>query len=150
MVKALAVYESRYGNTKLVAEAIAEGITEDPDNQASVHELKEIDINQLPDFDVILIGSPNHIGGPLGSIKRFINELGKLDVKEKYAAAFDTYMMSDHEKAMKKIEQQIHKKAPALKLITPGLSIRVKGFKGPVSEGELPKCKEFGIKLAKR
>lgn len=39
---------------------------------------------------------------------------------------------------------------PGLKLITPSLSIKVKGMKGPIVDGELPKCKEFGNKIARQ
>ena len=46
------------------------------------------------------------------------------------------------------MERKISEKAPGLKLFTPGLSIRVEGMKGPIAEGELPKCKEFGVKIA--
>ncbi|MCP8309116.1 MAG: hypothetical protein H3Z54_10565 [archaeon] len=63
-------------------------------------------------------------------------------------AVFDTYIGKDFEKAVKKMEKQINEKVPELKMIAPGLSIRVQGIKGPVSEGELPKCKEFGNKIA--
>jgi len=35
-----------------------------------------------------------------------------------------------------------------LKQIAPRLSIAVQGSKGPIVEGELPKCKEFGKKIA--
>jgi hypothetical protein len=35
-----------------------------------------------------------------------------------------------------------------LKLATPGLSIRVEGMKGPITEGELPKGRDFGVKIA--
>ena len=52
------------------------------------------------------------------------------------------------EKAMKKMEKKISEKFPNLKLITPGLSIKVKGVNGPIADGELPKCKEFGKKIA--
>ena len=148
MARVLLVYESKHGNTKLVAETIAEGIKETSDNQTTIYEVKEIDLKQPHDFDVILIGSPNHIGRPTGSIKKFINKLGGLDIKVKYAAVFDTYMATDHEKAMKKMEKQINQKVPQLKLLTSGLSIRVEGMKGPITEGELPKCKEFGICIA--
>ena len=48
------------------------------------------------------------------------------------------------------MEKQIGDKAPGLKLAVPGLSIRVDGMKGPITEGELPKCKEFGLKIATR
>jgi len=46
------------------------------------------------------------------------------------------------------MEKRINEKIPSLKLIASGLSIRVKGVKGPIVEGELPKCKEFGKKIA--
>ena len=150
MVKVLLVYESKYGNTKLVAETIAEGITEVSDNQTTIYELKKVELKQPPDFDVVLIGSPNHMGGPTGGIKKFINELGRLEVKGKYAAVFDTYMAKDFEKAVKKMEKQIVEKAPGLTLAAPGLSIRVDGMKGPISADELPKCKEFGVNIATR
>jgi NAD(P)H dehydrogenase (quinone) len=66
MAKVLIAYESKYGNTKLVAETIAEGIKEASDNQIAIYELKEIVLKQPPDFDAVLIGSPNHMGGPTG------------------------------------------------------------------------------------
>jgi hypothetical protein len=46
------------------------------------------------------------------------------------------------------MEKKISEKVPGAKLAAPGLSIRVEGAKGPISEGELPKCKEFGRKVA--
>jgi hypothetical protein len=49
---------------------------------------------------------------------------------------------------MKKMEEQITVKIPDLKLVTPGLSVRVTGMKGPVAEEELPKCREFGSRIA--
>jgi len=150
MANVLLVFESKYGNTRLVAETIADGIKEDSDNQITIYELKEIALKQLPEFDVVLIGSPNHMGGPTGGIKKFINELGKLDIKGKYAAVFDTYMAKDYEKAVKKMEKQIVEKAPGLTLAAPGLSIRVDGMKGPISTDELPKCKEFGVNITTR
>jgi len=54
----------------------------------------------------------------------------------------------DLEKAVKKMEKQIGEKAPGLKLLAPGLSVRVDGMKGPITQGELPRCKDFGVKIA--
>ncbi|MGQ9596840.1 MAG: hypothetical protein ACUVQY_02695 [Thermoproteota archaeon] len=39
------------------------------------------------------------------------------------------------------------RKGPRLKLIVPGLSIKFDDMKGPIVDGELPKCK-FGKKIA--
>ena len=142
------VYESKYGNTKLVAETIAEGLREVEGTKVVVSELKEVDLSKIPDYDAILVGSPNHVGGPTWSIKKFIGKLGKLPLEGKWFAAFDTYLGRSSEQAMEKIEKTIRGKVPGAKLVAPGLSIRVKGMKGPVSEGELPKCKEFGNRIA--
>ena len=136
--------------TKVVAESIIEGIGEIPGAEAVLNKLKEVDINQLVDFDMILIGSPNHVGGATRCISKFIDELGKLELKGKQIAVFDTYLGGDYEKAVKKMEKQICQKVSQLELVTPGLSIRVEGMKGPVTEGELPKCKAFGKKITSR
>lgn len=148
MVKMVVVYESRYGNTKRVAESIIEGINEVSGVNVSLKELKEMDINSIPEYDVILVGSPNHIGGPTRGIKSFIDKLGKLRLDGKMFAVFDTYMGNDFEKAVEKMEKRIGEKAPGLKRITAGLSIKVHGVKGPIVEGELPKCREFGRRIA--
>jgi len=148
VAKVVVVYESKYGNTKLVAETIIEGMKEVSGIETVLSELKEVDLNQVREFDAILVGSPNHIGGATRSIKKFIDKLGNLNLEGKLAAVFDTYIGKDFEKAVKKMEKQISEKVPGLKLAAPGLSIRVKGMKGPIAEGELPKCKEFGTKIA--
>jgi flavodoxin len=148
MAKALVAYESKYGNTKLVAESIVEGMREVPGTEAVLSELKAVDLNQLIDFDVILVGCPNHMGRATRGSRKFIDRLGKLDLKGKLAAVFDTYLGKDYEKAVKGMEKQISQRIPELKLVAPGISIRVEGMKGPIGEGELPKCKDFGIRIA--
>ena len=150
MAKAIIVYESKYGNTKLVAEAIVSGIKEISGAEPILAELKKVRLDQITDFDAIEIGSPNHMGSATRSVRKFIDSLGKLNLEGKYVAVFDTYMSSDFEKAVKKMEKQISEKVPQLKLAVPGLSIRVKGMRGPIDEGEIPKCKEFGVKIAKQ
>ena len=146
--KVIVVYESKYGNTKFVAETITEGMREVEGIEAVLSEVKAVDFSRIPVYDAILVGSPNHIGGPTRGIKKFIDKLGKLPLEGKLFAVFDTYIGKDFEKAAKKMEKRISEKVPGLKLVASGLSIRVAGMKGPVSEGELPKCKEFGSKIA--
>lgn len=146
--KVIVVYDSKYGNTKLVAETIAAGMRQVEGMETVVSGVKEVDLNRIPDYDAILLGSPNHIGGPTRGIKKFIDKLGKLPLEGKMFAVFDTYLGKDFEKAVKKMERRISEKVPGLKPVAPGLSIRVEGMTGPISEGELPKCKEFGKRIA--
>ena len=148
MTRVIVVYESKYGNTKLVAETIAEGMREVGGIETIVSEVKEVDFDKILDYDVILIGSPNHLGRPARSIRKFIDKLGKLNLNGKQVAVFDTYIGKDFEKAVKKMEKRINEKAPGLKLIVPGLSIKVQGIKGPILDEELPRCKDFGHKIA--
>ncbi|MGQ9625252.1 MAG: flavodoxin domain-containing protein [Candidatus Bathycorpusculaceae bacterium] len=148
MVKVFVVYDTKYGNTKLVAETIVEGMREVEGIETAISDVEEVDLEGVADYDAILIGSPNHWGGPVGGIKKLIDELGKLDLKAKWVAVFDTYIKGDFEKAVKKMEKRINEKVPRLKLIVPGQSIKVGDMKGPIVDGELPKCREFGKKIA--
>lgn len=148
VAKVIVVYESKYGNTKLVAEKIIEGMNEVGGIEAVLSELEEVDLNKIASYNAILIGSPNHFGGPTRGIKKFIDKLGKLPLEGKMFAVFDTYISGDFEKAVKKMEKRINEKVLGLKRLAPGLSIKAQGMKGPLVEVELPKCKEFGKKVA--
>ncbi|MCW3986156.1 MAG: flavodoxin family protein [Candidatus Bathyarchaeota archaeon] len=152
MAKVIVIYESKYGNTKLVAEEIVEGIRKVEGIEVALSELKEVDLDKILDYHAILIGSPNHYGGPTKGVKAFIDRLGKLDLKGKLFAAFDTYLGKKSgyffEKAVKKMEKRIKEKVPESKLLVHGLSIKVQGMKGPILEEEFPRCKEFGNKIA--
>jgi len=148
MARVLVVYETVFGNTKTVAESIVEGLREVSGIEATLSKPRGVDLNQLVGYDAILVGSPNHAGGATRGIKKFIDKLGKINLEGKLAAVFDTYGGQDFEKAVKKMEKQIGEKAPGLKLAALGLSIQVEGLRGPIAEGELPKCREFGVKIA--
>jgi len=148
LARVFVVYDTKYGNTKIVAEKIVEGMKEVGGIETAISDVEKVNLENVADSDAILIGSPNHVGGPVRGINKLIDKLGKLDLKAKWVAVFDTYLGGDYEKAVKKMEKRIAEKIPGLKLMVPGLSIKVAGTKGPIAEGELPKCKEFGEKIA--
>jgi flavodoxin len=149
MAKAVIIYESVYGNTKQVAEAIAGGLGE-AGVEVTLHALKGVDTATLKDYDAVLVGSPNHVGGATIAMRRFIGKLGKLKLDGKWVAAFDTYGGSAHAQALKNMSDSLAKSAPGMKLVIPGLSVKVMGMKGPIAEGELPRSREFGKSLAAR
>jgi flavorubredoxin len=150
LVKVFVVYDTKYGNTKLVAEKIVEGLRKVEAIETAISDVAEVDLQKVADCDAILIGTPNHMGGPSRTIKKLIDKLGKLDLKAKWIAVFDTYLGGDFTKAVKKMEKRIGEKIPILKQIAPGLSIKVQAMKGPLEEGELPKCADFGRKIANK
>ncbi|MFX1481032.1 MAG: flavodoxin family protein [Promethearchaeota archaeon] len=145
----LMVYDTKHGNTKRVAELISEGLKFDMENDITVENVENINLNKEEDYDLIVIGSPNHYGKPTKPIKNFINTLPNSSLKGKAFAVFDTYMFKDYEKVVKKMEKKIIQLMPNLTKASSGLSIRVEATKGPIKEEELPKCKEFGLKLKK-
>lgn len=150
MIKILVAYDSKYGNTKLASEHILKGILKIGEIEPAIGYVKEINFDKIIEFDVIVIGGPNHMGRPSRTLKKFINQLTKLDLKTKNVAIFGTYAgkMRIVDRAVKKLQKIVEKKLPDLNLISDTLSIRVNGMKGPIVEGELPKCMEFGKKIA--
>jgi len=148
MKKAIVVYASKYGNTKRVAEGIADGMRSVPGIEVILSEIESTDVKQLAAFDAVLVGSPNHMGKPFNSIKDFIKGLGEAEQEGKQVAVFDTYTGANLQKAAKKMEEQIRQEAQGLNLISPGLSIRVDSTKGPISDGDVPKAREFGSRIA--
>jgi flavodoxin len=152
MVSVLVAFDTKYGNTQRVAEAIAEGLKTGREIKATVLNIKKVDSKTIPTFDAFLVGGPAHFGGPTGTTKDFIKKLGKLRLEGKRIAVFDTYITnprgSDFEKAARKMEELIRKVAPSLTIVSPRLSIKVSGMKGPIADDELPKCQEFGKRFA--
>lgn len=148
MTKILVVYESKYGNTKRVAETIVKGMQCVDRIEIALNEVKKIDRKAITSYDAIVFGGPTHFGGPTRNIKKFIDKLSSAPLDGKQFAVFDTYFKTDFEKATKKMEQMMHEKAPAMKMTVPGLSIKVEEMKGPIAQGELSKCEEFGARIA--
>ncbi len=150
LAKVFVIYDSKYGNTKLAGEAILEGIRDFEGIESTIGYIKEIDLGKLVEYDAIVLGGPNHMGRPSQTMKKFLDRLAGLDLKAKNAAVFGTYSgrVRSPDRAVKKLEQKLEEKLPNLKLISPSLSIKVKGVTGPLIEGELSKCTDFGRKIA--
>ena len=70
LAKVFVAYDTKYGNTKLVAESILKGINEVGGIDAAMGYVKEADVKKMADYDVIVLGAPNHMGRPSRTIKR--------------------------------------------------------------------------------
>lgn len=76
MTKALVLYHSQeYGNTKLMADAIAEGFRE---SGCEVTEFNtnggRFDIATFPEFDCVAFGSPDYFSYIAGGLKTFMDD----------------------------------------------------------------------------
>ena len=150
-MRGLVLYRSHYGNTKLVAEALAKEL-EASGAEAGVQDLRR----RLPDaapFDLILVGGPTRMAK---ACRRALAILKKLK-KRGYAgrvAVFDTYgpipkTAEELEKGRKWLYPGaagiLHKTAADLGLNVHPATLRceVAGLKGPLAEKELEKTKSF-------
>ncbi|MFW9773917.1 MAG: flavodoxin domain-containing protein, partial [Candidatus Thorarchaeota archaeon] len=61
-MKVLIAYDTKYGNTEKVGQLIADGINSIEGNEVIVRNVKDIELNKTDAYDLILIGSPNHMG----------------------------------------------------------------------------------------
>ncbi len=149
-MKVLIVFDTKHGNTQKVGELIADGINSVEGNETEVVNVKDFNLSGEMTYDLILIGSPNHVGTYTKSIKKFVKNISGSTLNVNSFAAFDTYMKGDFEKAVKKMEKQLIENFPNSTIALPGLSIKVGGMKGPIVEEDLSKCKEYGSNLAKK
>jgi hypothetical protein len=60
-MRALIVFESSFGNTKKIAESIADGLG--PDVTATVAEAEGLDVATLDGVDLLVVGAPTHAWG---------------------------------------------------------------------------------------
>ena len=150
MASVFVVYDSKYGNTKRTAEAIAEGMRDAMGVEASVRSVKEVDAEDIAGYDALVLGAPNHMAKPSRTIMKFVDRLARVDLKAKYVAVFGTYSgrVRDPDRAVRKMERSLEKKLPRINLISPSLSVIVHGVTGPLFEGELSRCRDFGRRMA--
>lgn len=90
------IYDTMWNGTKMLAERIAEGITEaDPDVSVKVHSLAKRDENDLITevfkSKAVIVGSPTVSNNILHSVAGFIHLMKALKFKGKKAAAFGCY-----------------------------------------------------------
>ena len=146
-MKALIVYESKYGNTEKIAFAISSGMKEVGMTDVVVKKAEDVASEDFKSADIWVVGGPTHMfsatGGPKSAIKTGI----KSGLEGKKATFFDTrYDMKVGSGAAEKLKSIAEKEG--LKLaIEPEVFI-VTGNKGPLAEGEEAKAAQFGRKIA--
>ncbi len=109
----------------------------------------EVDVGTLTAYDVIVIGGPTHGLGLSKTMKAFMKQFGKANVKNKRGFAFDTKLRSRFAgSAGKKIEQQM--KQDGIEVIMPHASAVVTGTEGPLKKGSEAQFEEIGAELARK
>jgi len=84
MAGAIVIYYSRSGNTKKMAELVIGGLKNEK-IEAQLKEVKDVNVDELLQYDAIIIGSPTYYGTMSAEIKKLLDDSvkfhGKLDGK---------------------------------------------------------------------
>ena len=75
----------------LLPRNILEGIKEDGETESAIGYVKEVDAGIMSDYDVIILGAPNHMGRPSRAMKKFVEAVSEHNLKAKQVAVFGTY-----------------------------------------------------------
>ncbi len=142
-MKSLVVYYSKFGNTHLVAEAIAEELQ-------SAGEVSLVEFTDLADadyqgVDLVVMGCPTHKMNLPEDVRPLVADLPKKVLKGEYFAAFDTsYKMSatlSKFTASKKLASKLRKLGG--KQIVPPETFHVTEREGPLYDGELDRARAW-------
>ena len=150
-IKGIVVYDTSYGNTKTIAETIAETLKE---SGFEVHLSHVKDVKELnaEDYDFIVLGSPTRFGTMSFAIRGFLGKVKSQEWMNKPFTAFDTENPENIEKkegsAAEKIAEKLRDKK--MNQLLPVLKAVVFGAKGPLKEGEIENTKKYAKEVASK
>jgi len=136
-MKTLVIYDSMFGNTEIIAKAIA--------NICGAKLVKAADFNldDIKNIDLLVVGSPTQAGNPTVLVQKALTKIIKLDNIK--IAAFDTRMPMKWVKIFGFASNKIVKK---LQKVNGVIATNPEGFlvsskEGPLVDGELARAKQW-------
>jgi flavodoxin len=158
-VKALVVYDSVFGNTGQIAEAIGDALGSFGDVEAL--QVGDVRAEQLAGVDLLVVGSPTRQFSPTGAITELLKGIPGAGLADVKVAAFDTrFTVEEIEKvrilaffvrifgyAAEPIAKRLVKKGG--ELATDPEGFYVDGTEGPLREGELQRAARWAGEMAR-
>lgn len=142
-MKAHVVYDSAFGNTKSVAEAVAGSLG---GLEATTVSVSDFHPGDLAAGDLLVVGSPINGWRPTPKITALLSALGHDQLAGVKAAAFDTRIrMFVHGDAAKKMAHALRDNGADI--ISEPMPFFVQGSEGPLRPGELEKASRWGKSL---
>jgi flavodoxin len=153
----LVIYDSQYGNTEKIAQAIANTLRQT--SEVEIFRVGDVKPEQLTGTGLLVVGSPTQQFRPTAAMRNFLNHLPQNGLKGVKVAAFDTRLtQAEIEKtpplpfferifgyADRRMLKMLKNKGG--KLVLPGEGFYVQGMKGPLMEGELERAEQWARKL---
>lgn len=149
MAEKLVIYDSVFGNTEKIAQAIGEALED-----AKVIQVSEVNKEDLSEIKILFVGSPTRVFRPTTGTTAFLKSLPKNTLDGIKAAAFDTRIPIEKtdSKFLKtlikffgyadtKILKGLKKAGAQIPIASDGFG--VSDTEGPLIEGELERAKEW-------
>jgi flavodoxin len=147
-MKALVVYDSVFGNTEKVAQAMGEALG------AQAIRVGDVKPEHVAGLDVLVVGSPTRAFSPTPAIKRWVSGLPSKSLQGVKVGAFDTrmaledvdsgflnFMVKIFGYAAKPIGDRLARKGGDRALSLEGFY--VKDSEGPLKDGELERAADW-------
>jgi flavodoxin len=151
-MKTRIIYDSGFGNTEKVAQAIGKGL-----KAAQIVKASEATISNIKGLDLLIVGSPTYGGRPTQALQNFLNQIPAGALQGVSVAAFDTRFQPEKQKkalqllmkvigfAAPKIAESLKKKGG--ELLAPPEGFIVLGKEGPLAEGEQERAAKWADSL---
>jgi flavodoxin I len=137
-MRALVVYDSVYGHTKTIAQAVGEAIP----GEVEVLHAGQAKVSELGTYDLLIVGAPTHGARPSPDAKAFLDKIQPFALKGVNVAAFDTRMTNKlitlFGVAAPKIAKALKEKGASL--VGSPAGFFVTGGEGPLKEGEVERA----------
>lgn len=147
-MKALIVYDSLYGNTEKIAQAIGGGIG----GEVKVVRVGEANPAELGSYDLVIVGSPTQGGRHTVATGEFLGKIPAGSLKNKRVASFDTrgktWVVKIFGWAATRIADALKDKGG--NLVAAGEGFFVKATKGPLLDCELERAAAWAKAIAER
>jgi flavodoxin len=156
VMKAVIVYDSFFGNTEKIAQAVGKALGRREDVQ--VVRVSNVQPGQLAGLDVLIVGSPTRAFRPSPLTSKWLNSIPANVLQGVKVAAFDTRIPWDGMPAVlramarmfgfaaKPISDKLQKKGGTLAAAPEGFL--VKASEGPLAEGELERAAAWATQIA--
>jgi flavodoxin len=157
-MKALVIYDSFFGNTEQIAQAIGNALGSPED--VEIIRVSNVKPEQLMGLKLLIVGSPTRGFRPTPAISNLLKSIPKNGLKGAKVAAFDTRFTIDEIEssvfilrilvnlfgyAAKPIADKLEKKGG--ELVIPPEGFFVEGTEGPLKEGELERAADWAKQI---
>jgi flavorubredoxin len=147
-MNAIILYDTKYGNTEIIAKAIGNGMTEEGFDEVVIQNGGKTTHDELLEKDIWIFGSPTHKGTTSSHFKKLLKWVRADTIPDTRGFAFETRLGDSEGGAAQVIQHAMA--GSGIVLIHETTSFVVEAKQGPLSPGEEERAFSLGREIADR